>query len=404
MGGRTERDKKYANPRGLREPVFRRIYVQKKEDFYPAREELAKGMSPFGSPPEYEEILYDLVRSGDSYRAGREYREERLEPGKNYVRERFSLSKDAYVAFGAGGSDGLIRECFWIFEPAPTTSHIFILGPTFPDPVNFARLRNGRTTNTRIIKVETPLTYTLEEAIDAAIKRRGEEPENRRKTIMHYLCNPGTPKGDSVPLGVVREFVEFAASERDFVMVDEAFGDALADKQSAIPLTEEFPNLIVLRSLSKIIGLPGERIGYAVMSSDIGRVYESTRRVYEIPGHQQLIINRILKPEIINPHLANVRRKITEVKIEFVERLRTIGFRILPTDNRVPIFTVDGRYEDFYSNLKDRYGIDVVAGHDFFDTHSAMLGGRYIRVTIPDSIDKIASLVRDMEAARELFE
>lgn len=78
-----------------------------------------------------------------------------------------------------------------------------------------------------------------------------------------YLCNPNNPTGSITPKARVRAFLEGASAA---VLVDEAYhhyADS-PDYESVVPLVASRPNLIVARTFSKIYGLAGLRLGYAV--------------------------------------------------------------------------------------------------------------------------------------------
>ena len=89
-------------------------------------------------------------------------------------------------------------------------------------------------------------------------------------TSLLYLCNPNNPTGTVVPgealLAACRE-----AASRTLVVVDEAYLD-LADPAAtsgALPLVKDGANVIVLRTFSKIHGLAGLRVGYAIAPVDV---------------------------------------------------------------------------------------------------------------------------------------
>ncbi len=85
------------------------------------------------------------------------------------------------------------------------------------------------------------------------------------KTRLIAICNPNNPTGVLADPEKLQSFIRRVPSNI-IVMVDEAYIDFVDDENypSAIRLVHEIPNLVVLRTFSKIAGLAGARIGYAV--------------------------------------------------------------------------------------------------------------------------------------------
>lgn len=83
-----------------------------------------------------------------------------------------------------------------------------------------------------------------------------------------YLCNPNNPTGTVHPKAAVEEFVRrlLARAPAAHVMVDEAYVEYLEEPGygSLIPLALEEPRVFVLRTFSKVYGMAGLRVGYAV--------------------------------------------------------------------------------------------------------------------------------------------
>jgi histidinol-phosphate aminotransferase len=93
-------------------------------------------------------------------------------------------------------------------------------------------------------------------------------------TQLVYVCNPNNPTGTAVGRVELEQFIR-AVPAPVLVLVDEAYMD-LADGDSVgsvVPLVRHCPNLVVLRTFSKIHGLAGLRIGYAVAAPELaGRI------------------------------------------------------------------------------------------------------------------------------------
>ena len=89
------------------------------------------------------------------------------------------------------------------------------------------------------------------------------------------LNNPHNPTGHLFS----REMVLAALDRFALVVVDEAFMDFLPvdQQQSAIAFVQQYPNLVILRSLTKFYSLPGLRLGYAIAHPDRLRRWQQRR-------------------------------------------------------------------------------------------------------------------------------
>lgn len=107
--------------------------------------------------------------------------------------------------------------------------------------------------------VYVPLTADMDQDLATMAKRIGTT------TSLVYICNPNNPTGVTVEGGRLREFVK-QVSKTATVMVDEAYNELTdsPDYTSMVDLVREGENVIVTRTFSKIFGLAGMRVGYAM--------------------------------------------------------------------------------------------------------------------------------------------
>ena len=84
-----------------------------------------------------------------------------------------------------------------------------------------------------------------------------------------YICRPNNPTGYLIPLEEIIQIAKYAKRHKCEVVLDEAFLDFIDEKESFIPYLKDFPNVIVVRSMTKMYAIPGIRLGYALASSSI---------------------------------------------------------------------------------------------------------------------------------------
>ena len=80
------------------------------------------------------------------------------------------------------------------------------------------------------------------------------------------LCNPNNPTSSAIKVNDLRRIVSFCNERNIFVMIDETYVEFAPDinEITAISLTREFQNLMVLRGVSKFYAAPGMRLGYGI--------------------------------------------------------------------------------------------------------------------------------------------
>ena len=80
------------------------------------------------------------------------------------------------------------------------------------------------------------------------------------------LCNPNNPTSSAICRENMEQLLTFCQNQDIFVMIDETYVEFAPDvsRITAVPFTERFPDLCVLRGVSKFFAAPGMRLGYAV--------------------------------------------------------------------------------------------------------------------------------------------
>jgi histidinol-phosphate aminotransferase len=139
------------------------------------------------------------------------------------------------LALGYGGRGALV--CAW---------------PTFEQLPGYAERRG---TEIRKVALDARMRHDLP-ALAAAVGR---------DTGLIYVCNPNNPTGTVVAGAALREFCA-TVSRSTLVVVDEAYLDFIDSgaTESMVDLVRADRNVVVLRTFSKIHGLAGLRVGYAV--------------------------------------------------------------------------------------------------------------------------------------------
>ena len=154
------------------------------------------------------------------------------------------------------GSTEVIKAAVHAFT-GPTRALVAAM-PTWEDPGRTARSLKAPVKD---IAVDADLRIDIA-ATTAAAKGAG----------LVFFCNPNNPTGTVHGKAAVIKFVEdvLAASPQTTILLDEAYYDFVVDPAYAtgIPLAMKYPRVIVTRTFSKVHGMAGLRVGYAIGHPD----------------------------------------------------------------------------------------------------------------------------------------
>ncbi|MFN3883510.1 MAG: histidinol-phosphate transaminase [Rhodocyclaceae bacterium] len=105
----------------------------------------------------------------------------------------------------------------------------------------------------------------------------------RADTRVVWIANPNNPTGTFLSHAQVREFIASVPADVA-VVLDEAYNEYLppAERVDTIAWLREFPHLIIVRTFSKIHGLAGLRVGFAVASAEIAELMNRVRQPFNV--------------------------------------------------------------------------------------------------------------------------
>ncbi len=139
------------------------------------------------------------------------------------------------------------------------------------------------------------------------------------RTKILFLCNPNNPTGTYWSTEKLRHFLD-AIDGRQVVVVDEAYCEFVEadDYPDGMSLIEEYPNLVIFRTFSKMYGLAGLRIGYCAGQLPLIDLIRRTCIVYSVNVMAQ---EAALAAVTEDDHIISTRQMVREGKAFLTKEL-----------------------------------------------------------------------------------
>ncbi|MGJ8743134.1 histidinol-phosphate transaminase [Polaribacter sp.] len=263
------------------------------------------------------------------------------DPQQNNVKDLLSKIKGIpkkNILLG-NGSDEVLDLIFRVFCE-PKQDNIITLPPTYG---MYAVLANINDVENR--------TVLLNESFEPNVKQILETADAHSKLL--FLCSPNNPTGNSFSVEAVEELL---TKFNGLVVLDEAYID-FSEQKSWLTRIEEFPNLIIIQTLSKAYGLAGVRLGICYASTEIIKVLNNIKPPYNVNElTQQRAIVRLQKLDEVNNEIGQLISERKRLKKE-LEGCDSYIERVYPSDGNFLLLKVDDANKR-YQQLID-YGVVI---------------------------------------------
>ncbi len=181
-------------------------------------------------------------------------------------------------------------------------------------------------------------------------------PDGVEKTAAKILLivNPNAPSGHLDPL---ERLAEIAAGFKGLLVIDEAYVDFAP--VSALELVKKFPNVLLLRTLSKGYSLAGLRFGYGIAQPSLLRQLEKVRDSYPV---DTISIAAATAAILDQPYAHTTWEKVKTERTRVSESLRAMGFSLPDSHSNFLLATVPNpnpnstprTAQSIYETLKSR--------------------------------------------------
>jgi histidinol-phosphate aminotransferase len=269
------------------------------------------------------------------------------DPAKATLRRRLSERTGVdpgRIAIGNGSCELLLAGAEAMLEPG---AEVVYAWPSFSIYPHLAAMSGARA-------ITVPLNEAQEHDLEAMAN------EVTAATRMLIVCNPNNPTATALPPAALDELLT-AVPRNVAVILDEAYIEfcTTQDPDESLDLLKRHPNLILLRTFSKVYGLCGLRVGYALGSEEFRLAVDRVRQPFSVNA-----LALAAATEALN-HQDEVERRVEQTAIERMHvemELEERGYETSDSQANFSWVSLGERDEDEVVDGLAKLGVIVRAG------------------------------------------
>lgn len=323
---------------------------------------LASNENPYGASPKAKEALTREIGNINIYPDG-------AAVDLTAALARHLGVKPDQIIFGAGADEVILMIARAFLRPGDET---IMAASTFPQYRHNAEVENA-------VVVEVPLK-------DGTHDLQGMADKITDRTRIIWVCNPNNPTGTIVTKDELESFLARVPSSV-MVVLDEAYFEYVDAPSfpNGLEFLKRYPNIVVLRTFSKIYGLASLRVGYGIGDPSVIRAINQVRPPFNTSRVAQAAALAALEDQAFVEHCLRMNKEgLLTLKAAF-DRL---GLESFPAYGNFIMVDVRRSAAEVFDALLRR-GVIVRAGHKGYPNH--------LRITV-GSPEQNAKLIAALEA------
>ena len=313
---------------------------------------LGSNENPYGISLKARQAILDMMGETNRY----QFNVASLQSFEKTIGEYYKVDENQ-VAVTAGSGEGL----------ALLARH-FNKGNIVTADITFGILPNtAKKIGTKVIEV--PLTKDKMHDLPAMLKAINNE------TQLVYICNPANPSSTIVDSSALKSFCE-EASKKTVVLVDEAYNEFMdnGSAQSMINIVDKNPNVLVIKTFSKIHAMAGLRIGFIIGHSSLISKLQSNYFQSSIMCINNLAMAAAMASLNDEEHKKTSKQKNDEAKKYTIAELKKLGIDAVPSFTNFIFFPL--------KKYKGNYAEDMLDKHKIILRSNQYPDGQWARVRV----------------------
>ena len=236
----------------------------------------------------------------------------------SFINNLSSTSFDSDQVWAANGSNEIIQSLFMAFgdRPALGFTPSYSMHPLIAKVIGVNWRDGGR-------RADFSLDLVKAKEEIAAVK-----------PALTFITTPNNPTGTTVTLEEISQLADAAAKVSGLLIVDEAYAE-FSNLPSAVTLIEKFPNLVVIRTMSKAFAFAGARLGYLIADPEVVSAMYLVRLPYHLSSLTQAAAEVALE---FQSELLSTVSTLVQSRISVVAELEKMGLRVIPSQANFILF------------------------------------------------------------------
>jgi histidinol-phosphate aminotransferase len=236
-----------------------------------------------------------------------------------FINNLSSTSFNVDQIWAANGSNEIIQSLFMAFGDRPTLGFTpsYSMHPLIAKVIGVQWVDGGRRPD-----------FSLD--LEQAVKRISQE-----KPSLTFLTTPNNPTGTVITLDEIAALAEAAARVNGLLIVDEAYAE-FSNLPSAVTLIKKYPNLIVIRTMSKAFAFAGARLGYLIADPEIVSAMFLVRLPYHLSSLTQAAAEVALE---FQAELLGTVSSLIDAREFVTSELEKMGLQVVPSQANFILFT-----------------------------------------------------------------